>query len=187
MAQLLLADSEWRLREIVALTEHLARSQAGYGWCCSHWSSPLSERNEMNRRSRIPNRRTGARRHPRPRRGCGRGRVFSGGPILGDDRRAPGARADLRARGRQQRADARPDLPTGVQGRRRDNRLDAAADADGQTGSPGPGLRVRHRFGRHIVTNDHVVENADSVSVRFWNGDTYNASVVGTDRRRTSA
>ena len=33
----------------------------------------------------------------------------------------------------------------------------------------------------HIVTNDHVVENADSVSVRFWNGDTYNASVVGTD------
>jgi len=33
----------------------------------------------------------------------------------------------------------------------------------------------------HIVTNDHVVENADSVSVRFWNGNTYNASVVGTD------
>ncbi len=34
----------------------------------------------------------------------------------------------------------------------------------------------------HIVTNDHVVENADSVSVRFWNGNTYNASVVGTDQ-----
>ena len=33
----------------------------------------------------------------------------------------------------------------------------------------------------HIVTNDHVVEKADSVSVRFWNGNTYNASVVGTD------
>lgn len=33
----------------------------------------------------------------------------------------------------------------------------------------------------HIVTNDHVVENADSVSVRFWNGNTYDASVVGTD------
>ena len=33
----------------------------------------------------------------------------------------------------------------------------------------------------HIATNDHVVEHADSVSVRFWNGDTYNASVVGTD------
>ena len=33
----------------------------------------------------------------------------------------------------------------------------------------------------HIVTNDHVVENADSVSVQFWNGNTYDASVVGTD------
>ena len=33
----------------------------------------------------------------------------------------------------------------------------------------------------HIVTNDHVVEGADSVSVRFWNGDTFKAEVVGTD------
>jgi S1-C subfamily serine protease len=33
----------------------------------------------------------------------------------------------------------------------------------------------------HIVTNDHVVEGADTVSVRFWNGDTYDAKVVGTD------
>jgi len=33
----------------------------------------------------------------------------------------------------------------------------------------------------HIVTNDHVVDGAKSVSVQFWNGDTYKASVVGTD------
>ncbi len=33
----------------------------------------------------------------------------------------------------------------------------------------------------HIVTNDHVVEGAETVSVRFWNGDTYDADVVGTD------
>jgi putative serine protease PepD len=33
----------------------------------------------------------------------------------------------------------------------------------------------------HIVTNDHVVEKAQSVSVRFWDGSTYKASVVGTD------
>ena len=33
----------------------------------------------------------------------------------------------------------------------------------------------------HIVTNDHVVEDADTVSVRFWNGDTYKATVVGKD------
>src|SRR5919109_4161804 len=33
----------------------------------------------------------------------------------------------------------------------------------------------------HIITNDHVVEGATSISVRFWNGQTYNAEVVGTD------
>ena len=33
----------------------------------------------------------------------------------------------------------------------------------------------------HIVTNEHVVANADSVSVKFWNGNSYKASVVGTD------
>jgi S1-C subfamily serine protease len=32
-----------------------------------------------------------------------------------------------------------------------------------------------------IVTNQHVVENASSVSVRFWNGSNYNAKVVGSD------
>ena len=33
----------------------------------------------------------------------------------------------------------------------------------------------------HIVTNDHVVEGAESVSVRFWDGSSYDATVVGTD------
>jgi putative serine protease PepD len=33
----------------------------------------------------------------------------------------------------------------------------------------------------HVVTNEHVVDNADSVSVRFWNGNSYKAHVVGTD------
>ena len=33
-----------------------------------------------------------------------------------------------------------------------------------------------------IVTNDHVVDGAQSISVRFWNGKTYSASVVGTDQ-----
>src|SRR5918911_1994664 len=32
-----------------------------------------------------------------------------------------------------------------------------------------------------IVTNQHVVDGAESVSVRFWNGKTYRAHVVGTD------
>ena len=34
----------------------------------------------------------------------------------------------------------------------------------------------------HIVTNDHVVDGAKSISVRLWNGKTYSASVVGTDQ-----
>ena len=33
----------------------------------------------------------------------------------------------------------------------------------------------------HVVTNEHVVDGAESVSVRFWNGDTYKATVVGAD------
>ncbi|HET7743222.1 MAG TPA: trypsin-like peptidase domain-containing protein [Gaiellaceae bacterium] len=32
-----------------------------------------------------------------------------------------------------------------------------------------------------IVTNDHVVDGADSISVRFWNGATYKAKLVGSD------
>jgi putative serine protease PepD len=34
----------------------------------------------------------------------------------------------------------------------------------------------------HIVTNDHVVDGAQSISVRFWNGKTYTAKVIGTDK-----
>jgi putative serine protease PepD len=34
----------------------------------------------------------------------------------------------------------------------------------------------------HIVTNQHVVDGASSVSVRLWNDRTYDAEVVGSDR-----
>jgi S1-C subfamily serine protease len=33
----------------------------------------------------------------------------------------------------------------------------------------------------HIVTNEHVVDGASSISVRFWNGESYEAEVVGSD------
>ena len=33
----------------------------------------------------------------------------------------------------------------------------------------------------HIVTNDHVVEGTEKLSVRFWDGSTYDATVIGTD------
>jgi S1-C subfamily serine protease len=34
----------------------------------------------------------------------------------------------------------------------------------------------------HIVTNQHVVAGADTIAVHFWNGSTYSAKLVGTDR-----
>jgi putative serine protease PepD len=34
----------------------------------------------------------------------------------------------------------------------------------------------------HIVTNQHVVDGATSISVRFWNGKSYKATVVGSDK-----
>jgi putative serine protease PepD len=33
----------------------------------------------------------------------------------------------------------------------------------------------------HIVTNDHVVNSAQTISVQFWNGKTYDATLVGSD------
>lgn len=34
----------------------------------------------------------------------------------------------------------------------------------------------------NIVTNQHVVANANTISLRFWNGATYRAKLVGSDR-----
>jgi putative serine protease PepD len=33
----------------------------------------------------------------------------------------------------------------------------------------------------HVVTNQHVVDGAQSISVRFWNGHSYRATLVGSD------
>jgi S1-C subfamily serine protease len=33
----------------------------------------------------------------------------------------------------------------------------------------------------HVVTNQHVVSGADEITVRFWDGSTYSAELVGTD------
>ena len=33
----------------------------------------------------------------------------------------------------------------------------------------------------HIITNNHVVADAESITVRLWNGKEYSAEVVGTD------
>ncbi|MGH3070838.1 MAG: S1C family serine protease [Gaiellaceae bacterium] len=33
----------------------------------------------------------------------------------------------------------------------------------------------------HVITNQHVVDGAETVSVKFWNGRSYDATVVGSD------
>jgi putative serine protease PepD len=33
----------------------------------------------------------------------------------------------------------------------------------------------------HIITNEHVVDGAQSIKVKFWNGKSYDATVVGSD------
>jgi putative serine protease PepD len=56
--------------------------------------------------------------------------------------------------------------------------------------SPVPGGGVQQAQGSgwvydsdgHIVTNDHVVDGATSIKVRFWDGKTYSATVVGVDK-----
>ena len=52
-------------------------------------------------------------------------------------------------------------------------------DGQGQQQAQGSGF-VYDSAG-HIITNQHVVDGAESVSVRFANGKTYTATVVGSD------
>ena len=49
------------------------------------------------------------------------------------------------------------------------------------TASQGQGSGFVYDSNGHIVTNAHVVEGASSVSVKFWNGKSYTAQVVGID------
>jgi putative serine protease PepD len=49
------------------------------------------------------------------------------------------------------------------------------------TAAQGQGSGFVYDGDGHIVTNAHVVDGASSVSVKFWNGKTFTAQVVGTD------
>jgi len=61
---------------------------------------------------------------------------------------------------------------------------------EGGTASPIPGGGQAQAQGSgwvydsdgHIVTNDHVVNGSTSIKVRFWDGKTYSATVVGVDK-----
>jgi putative serine protease PepD len=49
------------------------------------------------------------------------------------------------------------------------------------TAGQGQGSGFVYDADGHIITNEHVVAGTSSVSVRFWNGKTFTANVVGTD------
>jgi S1-C subfamily serine protease len=51
----------------------------------------------------------------------------------------------------------------------------------GQGGQQAQGSGFVYDDAGHVVTNDHVVDGADSVTVKFSNGAAYKAHVVGTD------
>jgi S1-C subfamily serine protease len=51
----------------------------------------------------------------------------------------------------------------------------------GRQGQSGEGSGFVYDSNGDIVTNDHVVDGASTITVRFWNGDTYKAKLVGTD------
>ena len=52
---------------------------------------------------------------------------------------------------------------------------------DGQGSQQAQGSGFVYDTQGHVITNQHVVDNAQSVSVRFANGKTYPATVVGSD------
>ena len=85
--------------------------------------------------------------------------------------------------GHHVRAHDRRDLPALLQGRRRDHRHvpDTPSPFGGQQPQQAQGSGFVYDPDGHIVTNEHVVDGATSVSVRFWNGNTYKATVVGSD------
>ncbi len=72
---------------------------------------------------------------------------------------------------------------------RRTNRGVVQIQVSSQTSSPFGGSQTQQAEGSgwvydmngNIVTNQHVVSGAKSIHVTFWNGKTYNATLVGSD------
>jgi len=79
-----------------------------------------------------------------------------------------------------------PDLPPRLSRRRRDHRHRAQLVVDplggGGATQQAQGSGWVYDTDGHIVTNDHVVDGATSIKVRFSDGKTYSATTVGTDR-----
>jgi len=51
----------------------------------------------------------------------------------------------------------------------------------------GSGFVYNHSGNMVILTNNHVIENADSITVTFTNGDTYDATILGSNSNKDFA
>src|SRR5690242_12188679 len=91
--------------------------------------------------------------------------------------------------GGQPTANVSPLSVTGVYNRTEKGVVEITVTSTAQSGFPFGGSQTQQAQGSgwvydstgHIVTNDHVVDGAQSISVRFWNGATYKATLVGAD------
>ena len=121
------------------------------------------------------------RRSSRRRRRCGDVRgVRLGGRRHGRSSRH--RRDPATGRFHQRVALRQRDLRADLQGRRRDHgHVEPVLAAWGEQQAQGQGSGFVFDSDGHIVTNDHVVEGAEAASVRFWDGSTYDATIVGTD------
>jgi putative serine protease PepD len=59
---------------------------------------------------------------------------------------------------------------------------DASPFGDGSQAQEAEGSGFVYDKQGHIVTNQHVVDNAGTITVTFWNGKSYEARLVGVDR-----
>ena len=69
---------------------------------------------------------------------------------------------------------------TRLEGRRRDHRHTETSPSSA-AGAQAQGSGFVYDGAGHVVTNEHVVEGGSAISVRFWNGARYKATLVGTD------
>src|SRR5439155_765089 len=51
----------------------------------------------------------------------------------------------------------------------------------GQQGGTAQGSGFVYDANGHVITNEHVIANSGSIKVKFWDGSTYPATLVGSD------
>ena len=93
---------------------------------------------------------------------------------------------EVTASAAQPTASTSPSSVTGVYNRASKGAVEITANvssssAFGSQSAQAQGSGFVYDTAGHVITNQHVVEGAGVISVRLWNGDTFQAKLVGTD------